>query len=178
MSSEDLQKLSATEIGRKRHQLVEQMGKIEEELNRRRGEDRHVARGKELQWKDISEILGGGLKRGIARRATMIAPELGFNVHNFVAFLFEVPPGGQEGAYHMHGEAIKYYLEGKGREIVGDREYDVEAGDAVFIPANTWHGTQNPGPGIMRVLAVAHSGLGVPVCVQPVVKTRDDLVQI
>ncbi len=176
-AASDYKKLTPVELGQKRHRLVEEMGRIEEELNNRRATDKHVTRGKEIEWKDVSEILGNNMKKGLGRRATLIAPEMGFNVHNFVAFLFEVPPGGQEGAYHMHGEAVKYYLEGRGREIVGDKQYDVQAGDAVFIPANTWHGTQNPGPGVMRILAVAHSGLGVPVCVQPVFKTREDLLQ-
>ncbi len=176
MPTTEYNKLTSAQLGQKRHALVEEMGRVEEELNQRREADRHITRAGEHEWKDIHDILGT-IKRGVARRATLVAPEMGFNVHNFVAFLAEIPPGGQEGAYHMHGEAVKYYLEGKGIEIIGDKRYDVAAGDTVFIPANTWHGTQNPGPGPLRVLAVAHSGLGVPVCVQPVFKTREDLIQ-
>lgn len=176
MSPASYEKLSSLDLSRKRHKLVEEMGRIEEELNRRREVNRHVMRAQEQEWKDIREILGT-IKEGVARRATVVAPELGFNVHNFAAFLAEIPPGGQEGAYHMHGEAVKYYLRGKGIEIIGDKRYEVQAGDTVFIPANTWHGTQNPGVEPLKILAVAHSGLGVPVCVQPVFKTREDLVE-
>ncbi len=177
MPPEDYRKLTALELGRKRHLLVEEMGRIEEELNHRREEDRHITRASQLEWKDMSEILNTRINRGIARRANLVVPELGFNVHNFTAFLGEIPPGGQEGAYHVHGEAIKYYLHGKGVEIIGDKKYEVQEGDTVFIPANTWHGTQNPGTEPLRIFAVAHSGLGVPVCVQPIFKTREDLVK-
>ncbi len=173
----EYQHLTSMELGRKRHALEEEMGKVEEEMNRRRETDRHIMRVSEREWKDMGEILGGNIKKGIAKRATLVSPELGFNVHNFAAFLGEIPPGGQEGAYHTHGEAVKFYLEGKGVEIIGDKQYEVEPGDAVFIPANTWHGTQNPGQTPLRILAVAHSGLGVPVCIQPMFKTREDLVQ-
>ncbi len=174
MASADYQKLSSEELGRKVHAAVEEIGRIGEELNRRRQEDRHVTLAKDLEWKDVHDILGT-IKRNVARRATLVAPEMGFNVHNFVAFMAEIPPGGQEGAYHMHDEAFKYYLQGKGIEIIGDKKYEVQAGDSVFIPANTWHGTQNPGTEPLRVLAVAHYGLGVPVCVQPIFQTREDL---
>jgi mannose-6-phosphate isomerase-like protein (cupin superfamily) len=177
MASQDYQQLDSAELGRKRHALVEEIGRIEDELNRRRKKDRHVMAAEELDWKDVREILGTGMKAGVARRATLVAPELGFNVHNFVAFLAEFPAGSEEGAYHMHGEAVKYYLSGQGIEIIGDKRYTVKAGDTVFIPAHTWHGSQNPGPDPLRYLAVASAGFGVPVCIQPVFKTREDLME-
>ena len=31
-------------------------------------------------------------------------------------------------AYHSYGEAVKFYLKGRNREIIGGEEYDVEAG--------------------------------------------------
>jgi mannose-6-phosphate isomerase-like protein (cupin superfamily) len=169
------EKLTPQELARKHHQLVEETGRIEEELNRRRAEDRHLVRAEEVEWRDLGESIGMKPKKQVIRRASLVSPELGFNVHNFHAFLAEFPPGSDEGAYHMHGEAVKYYLSGQGIEIVGDKQYQVKAGDTVFIPAHTWHGTQNPGPEPLRFLAVAHSGLGVPICVRPIFKVREDL---
>ncbi len=167
------EQLESKELARRRVQLVREMGRIEEELNRRRAEDRHISRAEEIEWEDLGKSIG--MKTKNIRRASLVNPERGFNVHNFLAFLAEYPPGSEEGAYHMHGEAVKYYLSGRGIEIIGDKQYEVKAGDAVFIPANTWHGTQNPGPEPLRYLAVAHSGLGVPVCVQSIFKIREDL---
>jgi len=169
------EQLTSQELSRKHRQLVREMGRIEEELNRRRAQDRHVVRAEEIQWEDLGESVGMKPKKQGIQRASLVSPELGFNVHNFHVFLAEFPPGSDEGAYHMHGEAAKYYLSGQGIEIVGDKQYQVKAGDTVFIPAHTWHGTQNPGPEPLRFLAVAHSGLGVPICVWPIFKVREDL---
>ena len=38
---------------------------------------------------------------------------------------------------------------------IGDKRFDVEAGDLVLIPANEWHGTENPSDEAMVVYAVA-----------------------
>lgn len=172
----DEPRLTPDELDKKLRALVYEMGKIEEELNRYRAQDRHVMKSEEVRWKELGENKEGKEPGGAIRRASLISPELGFNIHNFHLFLAEIPPGRQEGAYHMHGEAVKYYLSGEGIELIGDKEYRVKAGDSIFIPANTWHGTQNPGTEPLRFLAVAHSGLGVPVCVQSVFKVRQDMV--
>ncbi|MBI4329668.1 MAG: cupin domain-containing protein [Chloroflexi bacterium] len=166
MAGEDYRKLSPMELARKRHALVEEMGRLEEELNRRRQQDRHIMRAGELDWREPTAT-------NPLRRATVVAPENGFNIHNFHVFMAEVPPGKTEGTYHMHGEAVKYYLQGKGVEIVGEKQYEVKAGDAVFIPAGTWHGSQNPFPEPMRFLAVAHSAMGVPLITQAIFKNRE-----
>ncbi len=172
MTTEDYRQLKSAEVARKRHALIVEMGKLEEEMNRRRQEDRHLTRAEDLEWKDTSDYIGARGNRRTSR-ATAVAPELGCNVHNFAAFFTEVPPGSEEGSYHMHGEAVKYYIQGKGIEIIGDKRYEVKAGDVVFVPANTWHGTQNPGPEVLKFLAVAGSGLGVPVFVQSIFKTKE-----
>jgi mannose-6-phosphate isomerase-like protein (cupin superfamily) len=83
--------------------------------------------------------------------------------------------GGQEGAYHSHGEALKFYLKGRDREIIGGEEYDVDAGDLVFVPANTWHGSHNPSTDErLRFFAVTQ-GRRTPLAVQVPFKMRDDL---
>jgi mannose-6-phosphate isomerase-like protein (cupin superfamily) len=71
---------------------------------------------------------------------------------------------------------LKLYAQGRGRELIGGKEYDVEAGDLVFIPANTWHGSQNPSTDEpLRFFAVTQ-GRRTPLAVQVPFKIRTDLV--
>ncbi len=74
----------------------------------------------------------------------------------------------------MHGEAIKYYLSGRGVEVIGGNRYEVEPGDLCFIPHHVWHGTQNPGPEPLRFLAVVQQ-VGTPLQVPIVFRIREDL---
>lgn len=161
-------------LTRRRHELLTELSLLEEELNKKRAENRCVTTSEDIQWSERSSF---GLNfKGKSRRAHLIAPELGLNVHNFHLFIAELPPGSEEGAYHMHGEAAKYYLKGRGIEIIGDTKYEVKAGDTVFIPADTWHGTQNPGPDTLCFLAVTTAGVGVPLVKQTLYKIRKDMV--
>lgn len=83
----------------------------------------------------------------------IISPELGFDVYNFHIFHGGMRPRTERGRYHTHGDAVKYYLSGRGFELVGDKRFEVKRGDFMHIPANTWHGTQNPHDEPLRFLA-------------------------
>jgi quercetin dioxygenase-like cupin family protein len=139
-------------ISRKRKALVREASKIEQERNKLRDQDRHIMRAEDVVWSEGG--FGISLKGSSGRGASLVAPDLGFNVHNLAATFLEVPPGSEEGLYHVHGEAIKFYLEGEGVECIGDKQYPVKAGDVAFIPANVWHGTNNPGSIPFRFFAV------------------------
>src|SRR3990170_7944937 len=166
----DYGKMDDWQLGRRRHQLIQEMGELEEEMNKRRAQDRHIMKKDEWQWEERS-----GIGMQVPQRAApLVNPMLGFNCYNFNAFVAERPPGSQFGAYHMHGEAIKYYLSGKGVEIIGDKRYEVEAGDVGFIPAHVWHGTQNTGSEPLRFLAVVQ-GTGTPLLKPIVFRIREDL---
>ena len=78
---------------------------------------------------------------------------MGFNIHTFRVFKRQIGGGGIDGAFHTHGDAVKYYLEGKGKEIIDDQEVEVSPGDLAFIPANIWHGTENTGDDPMVFIA-------------------------
>ena len=166
----ELGNLDAFQLYRRRRALMKERSKLEEELNRKRAQDRHVMRSEELEWTE--EGFGLKLKGAQGRGATVIGPELGFNIHNLTATLLEVPPGSEEGTYHYHGEAVKYYVRGEATEIIGDKRYQVKAGDVVFVPANTWHGAQNNGTEPVLIYAVAHSL--VPLVRQLILKSIDD----
>lgn len=170
----DYSKMGTLELISQRYKLIQECSRLEEELNIRRQADRHLMRQEELQF---SEVHASGLKHKKSSHMTAraVAPELGFNAHNLQAFFDRVPAGSTEGAYHMHGEAIKYYISGKGIERIGDKSYEVKAGDTLFVPASVWHGSENPGPEPLLFFAVTHSMLSVPICIQPLYKMRADM---
>lgn len=170
--------LTPGQLARKRQEMVKELNKIEQEFDRRRQQDRHLMRAEDWQWTERDDTSAMLKKTQRDRRlATVISPELGFNIHNFHVSCMEITPGAAEGAYHTHGEAVKFYLRGRGIELVGDKRYEVKAGDAVFIPASTWHGSQNPGPEPLRFLAITHSGMGVPLTIWPKIQVREDSLE-
>ena len=59
---------------------------------------------------------------------------------------FRIKPGGKL-PRHMHPEIEheQYVLKGRMRVGIGDREYEVKAGDAIYIPAGTFHWYVNDG---------------------------------
>lgn len=169
----DYSQMEAGQLFREFNKLRTEICRIELEFNRRREKDRHVMKKSELNWRAVGELMLLKSERVSTKIAQAVNPVLGFNVHNFLAFFGEVPAGAQVGAYHTHGEAIKYYVKGKGREIIGDKQYDVQEGDVVFIPANTWHGTQNVSDENLLFFAVTQGF--TPTLVQPIYQSRKDL---
>jgi len=70
---------------------------------------------------------------------------------------------------------MKLHNKGPGGEIIGGKEYDVEAGDLVFVPANTWHGSQNPSTGEPLDFFAVTQGRRTRLSVQVLFKIRGDL---
>ena len=126
----DYDRMDHWAIGKKYNEVLQRLARVEEEVERRREQDLHVIKAEQMVWRN--------------HHVGLAAAERGFDAHNFHSFFHELPPGTSEGAYHMHGEALKFYVKGKGKEIIGDKKYDVEAGDVMLVPALTWHGTRNP----------------------------------
>jgi len=157
----DNDRMDHWQIGKKYNEVLQRLARVEEEVERRRGQDLHVIKADRMVWQN--------------HHVGLAAAERGFNAHNFHSFFHELPPGASEGAYHMHGEAVKFYLKGKGREIIGDKEYEVEEGDVMLVPGQTWHGTQNPSADPVIFFAVAHSDAGTPLMRHPIFRTRGDL---
>lgn len=151
MGLDDLKGLSPTELYRCRQEILGQLGKVELEFNNRRAQKRRHVKSSELEWHNVNDMTPSTAPIKICQ---IISPELGFDIYNIHMFMLEVQPGGEGGSYHRHGDAIKHYISGRGIEIVGDEKFEVEAGDFVHIPANTWHGTQNPYDEPVKILAV------------------------
>ena len=138
---EELARLSPSELYDLYLERTRRFGKAGKELDRRRGANRlHVPA------EEANVACAGPDQRMI------VGPELGFNINNFHVFT-SGRAGGSE-RYHTHGDAIKYYVSGRGYELIGDERFEVEPGDFMHVPANTWHGTENPHTEPLVFLAV------------------------
>ena len=115
---------------------------MDDEFNQRRKAKNYLVLREEVPWETPTDN----------QTVTLIAPELGFDIHTLQLSVRVVPPGHTDDTFHRHGEAVHYYLSGEGDQIVGEESIAVETGDLVFIPAGTPHGINNSGDEVMRVL--------------------------
>jgi mannose-6-phosphate isomerase-like protein (cupin superfamily) len=53
--------------------------------------------------------------------------------------------GKTTGHSHADHEEVYYVIQGRGRMVVGDSEYDIKAGDALYVPFGEFHTTFNTG---------------------------------
>ena len=143
--------MDPSELAGRRDEILGHFSRIDKEFDRRRGENRLLVKGDDIQWESASRVHPTQQEGHLLAR--IISPELGFNIHTFRVFKRQIGGGGIDGAFHTHGDAVKYYLEGKGKEIIDDQEVEVSPGDLAFIPANIWHGTENTGDEPMVFIA-------------------------
>jgi mannose-6-phosphate isomerase-like protein (cupin superfamily) len=67
----------------------------------------------------------------------------------------EYPPGtSSKPNSHNNMEQIYYILKGEGIVQVGDKEYRVKPGMAIFIPLNTVHSNKNVGDEVFAMLEI------------------------
>ena len=147
----NIQSLDPGQLAARRDEILNHFSRIHSEFDRRRGENRLLVKGEDIQWESASRVHPTQQEGHLLAR--IISPELGFNIHTFRVFKRQIGGGGVDGAFHTHGDAVKYYLEGKGKEIIDDQEVEVSPGDLAFILANIWHGTENTGDDPMVFIA-------------------------
>jgi oxalate decarboxylase/phosphoglucose isomerase-like protein (cupin superfamily) len=95
-----------------------------------------------IKWLAESRVTGSGIAVGLV----ILEPGKGHLRHN-----------------HPGSEEVLYYVTGEGRQMVeddaGNAMYrDVRAGDAAYIPAGVYHGTENTGWEPMRLIAIYNPG--------------------
>jgi len=73
--------------------------------------------------------------------------------------LIELPPGSSTREHVHNCEEVFYILEGKGVVVIEGREYEVEAGDAIYIKENLRHKTINTGNTPLRYIFVVSQPL-------------------
>ncbi len=98
-----------------------------------------IARGKDVELPDAGA-------RGRGRRVTLIDPSLGFDTRCLNLHYSELPPGAHTVSHRETQEHIMYILSGKGYNLIDDKKYEWEAGDALFIPSWSWHQYWNTDP--------------------------------
>ncbi len=147
----DIHGLNPSELAGRRDEILGHFRRIDEEFDRRRGENKLLVKAEDIQWESASRVHPTQQEGHLLAR--IISPELGFNIHTFRVFKRQIGGGGIDGAFHTHGDAVKYYLEGKGKEIIDQDEVEVSPGDLAFIPGNVWHGTENTGDEPMVFIA-------------------------
>ena len=77
-------------------------------------------------------------------RHHIMSPELGFDIYSFQLFMEHVPGHTEQGEAQTGGDAVRYYLAGRGVELIGDQRVEVKEGDMTCIPAGSRHETLNP----------------------------------
>jgi len=84
--------------------------------------------------RDEGTVLTGGDSSLIVKSS----PALGSQ--NDITIVQKIKPGKGTGLhYHKDVDEIFYVIEGTGTAVVGDKTYDIEAGDFIFIPKNLDH---------------------------------------
>lgn len=53
--------------------------------------------------------------------------------------------GKTTGHEHPNHEEVYYVLQGRGKMVVGEDEYDIKMGDALYVPFGEFHSTYNTG---------------------------------
>lgn len=53
--------------------------------------------------------------------------------------------GKTTGHSHPAFEEVYYVIQGRGKMVVGDTEYDIKTGDALYVPFGVFHTTYNTG---------------------------------
>ena len=95
-----------------------------------------------IKWLSEIRVTGSGIATGLV----ILEPGKGHLRHN-----------------HPGSEEVLYYISGEGEQMVEDDEgrpqfRHVRAGDAAYIPAGVYHGTENTGWEPMRLLAIYSPG--------------------
>jgi mannose-6-phosphate isomerase-like protein (cupin superfamily) len=71
-----------------------------------------------------------------------------------------MPGSGPRRHRHPHAEIFAFH-EGRARVEVDGTYLDVDAGDFIIVPANTWHGFTNTGPIPIREIAIHENSRAV-----------------
>lgn len=108
----------------------------------------HVKKINEIE----SEVVESG--NGVSRQM-LVGPEEG---PNFAMRKLVIEPGGGIPAHTSGAEHEQYVLGGRARVGIGDRVYEVEEGDVIFIPPGEPHWYETYGEEPFELLSVVPNG--------------------
>ena len=120
--------------------MVSCAGKVEEK-------NTPVSQGYVLK-QDQGTVLSGSDSSVIVK----VSPELGSQ--SDITIVQKIGPDKGTGLhYHKDADEIFYVIEGTGTAVLGDKSYDIEAGDFIFIPKNLDHKIRKyDSTGILKVV--------------------------
>ena len=86
-------------------------------------------------------------KEGQTLRDTyyLIDPESSPSKNLKAGFTIVYAGGKTTGHSHHDHEEVYYVLQGKGKMVVGEEEYDIRSGDTLYVPFGLFHTTYNTG---------------------------------
>jgi mannose-6-phosphate isomerase-like protein (cupin superfamily) len=85
--------------------------------------------------------------------AYVVDSRIGFYVKALSTVVAEIPAGRRSGAHRHLYDEIDYVLEGKGKCVVDDQQFDIKKGDTLAVPVFAWHQYFNTGETPLRILA-------------------------
>jgi mannose-6-phosphate isomerase-like protein (cupin superfamily) len=75
----------------------------------------------------------------------LIDPETSPSKNLKMGFTIVYANGKTTGHTHPDHEEVYYIIQGKGKMVVGDSEYEIKTGDALYVPFGVFHTTYNTG---------------------------------
>lgn len=75
----------------------------------------------------------------------LIDPENSPSKNLKMGFTTVYAEGKTTGHAHKDHEEIYYVIQGRGKMVVGDSEYEIKTGDALYVPFGLFHTTYNTG---------------------------------
>jgi quercetin dioxygenase-like cupin family protein len=117
------------------------MGRGRSELNDQIGEHEM----KKVRIADVPLVVASHLDlTGVSVRDIINRDTVG--AHRGMLSIAEFAPGGSH-KLHRHGTSsqISYLMSGRGEHLTENGSIAIKAGDATYVPQNTWHGFHNTG---------------------------------
>jgi mannose-6-phosphate isomerase-like protein (cupin superfamily) len=115
------------------------------------GQEPVVSREADQEWETWSEEEVP--QKGLVYWKTLISKGVTPSEHLTLG-IASLPPGGALREHRHEQEEVYLVLEGSGMVRVGDEEFPVEAGSAIFIPGGTLHSCENTGASELRAAYV------------------------
>ena len=91
----------------------------------------------------------------------LIDPENSPSKNLKMGFTIIYAEGKTTGHSHKQHEEVYYVIQGKGKMVVGDTEYDIKSGDALYVPFGLFHTTYNTGIFPLQLLWITTKDMSI-----------------
>ena len=94
----------------------------------------------------------------------LIDPETSPSKNLKMGYTIVYPTGKTTGHSHDDMEEVYFVLSGKGKMVIGEETFPIQAGDAFYVPLGAFHTTYNTGIEPLRILWVTGRVESKPPC--------------